>query len=382
MKKKLIVLMLALSFIFSGCGNSEEVTEEPIEQAEAETPTPSPVPTPSPEPTATPTPVIQEPVIEQYSDEYVSFEYDKDLFTVNPSEDNLTLSIECPAMPGEPEGAHNTVMGIVTQPNQYISEISESDVRETLETISETVCLGLFELNEDESVVSDGSKYSDNCAEYSMELSDGSQCYARTLNYNTYITTVVLRICEYSKDYNDSFMDIYNSAESKLGNYDFSVKATTAPPESESASASKATPAKSTSSGSSSSEADTSGETGISSAPASNTSNNGSVSAGATSDGQSPSGEKSTVANTNEAANPPAANNPGAGGDGSNFNTYDNASQQQTEATYVLNTSTKKIHYPSCRSVKKIAPQNYSTSNSSIDDLKAQGYSTCGNCFK
>ena len=93
MKKKLIVLMLALSFIFSGCGNSEEVTEEPIEQAEAETPTPSPVPTPSPEPTATPTPVIQEPVIEQYSDEYVSFEYDKDLFTVNPSEDNLTLSI-------------------------------------------------------------------------------------------------------------------------------------------------------------------------------------------------------------------------------------------------------------------------------------------------
>ena len=69
------------------------------------------------------------------------------------------------------------------------------------------------------------------------------------------------------------------------------------------------------------------------------------------------------------------------GGD-SNFNTYDNASQQQTEATYVLNTSTKKIHYPSCSSVKKIAPKNYSTSNSSVDELISQGYSTCGNCFK
>lgn len=71
-----------------------------------------------------------------------------------------------------------------------------------------------------------------------------------------------------------------------------------------------------------------------------------------------------------------------ASGGNSNFNTYDNASQQQTEASYVLNTSTKKIHYPSCSSVKKIAPQNYSTSGSSVDELIAQGYSTCGICFK
>ncbi|MDE7431617.1 MAG: hypothetical protein K2N34_06870 [Lachnospiraceae bacterium] len=69
-------------------------------------------------------------------------------------------------------------------------------------------------------------------------------------------------------------------------------------------------------------------------------------------------------------------------GDDSNFNTYDYPEQHSTEATYVLNTSTKKIHYPSCSSVKKIAPQNYSTSNSSIDELKGQGYTTCGNCFK
>lgn len=75
-------------------------------------------------------------------------------------------------------------------------------------------------------------------------------------------------------------------------------------------------------------------------------------------------------------------NNSDSSGDASNFNTYDNSSQQQTEATYVLNTHTMKIHHPSCSSVKKIAPQNYATSNDSLDDLISQGYSTCGNCFK
>ena len=66
----------------------------------------------------------------------------------------------------------------------------------------------------------------------------------------------------------------------------------------------------------------------------------------------------------------------------SNFNAHDNPDQQNTTATYVLNTSSKKIHYPSCHSVKKIAPHNYSTSDESIETLKSWGYSTCGNCFK
>lgn len=68
-------------------------------------------------------------------------------------------------------------------------------------------------------------------------------------------------------------------------------------------------------------------------------------------------------------------------GDNSYFNTYDNTEQQHTEDTYVLNTSTMKIHYPSCSSIVKIAPQNYSTTNLSVDELKSQGYSTCGICF-
>lgn len=70
-----------------------------------------------------------------------------------------------------------------------------------------------------------------------------------------------------------------------------------------------------------------------------------------------------------------------AQGDGSNFDTYNNAKQQNTTETWVLNTSSKKIHHPSRKSVKKIAPQNYSTSSESLDVLLSKGYDTCGNCF-
>lgn len=84
-----------------------------------------------------------------------------------------------------------------------------------------------------------------------------------------------------------------------------------------------------------------------------------------------------------EAPAAPAAETGGQGGSGSgsNFNTYNNPDQQNTSETYVLNANTMKIHHPSCRNVKKIAPQNYSTSSLSLEELKAQGYSTCGNCF-
>lgn len=69
-----------------------------------------------------------------------------------------------------------------------------------------------------------------------------------------------------------------------------------------------------------------------------------------------------------------------AGGNGDNFNLYNNIDQQQTTNSWVLNTNTKKIHYPSCKSVPKISPENYATSNSSVSELAAQGYEPCGNC--
>lgn len=79
---------------------------------------------------------------------------------------------------------------------------------------------------------------------------------------------------------------------------------------------------------------------------------------------------------------PTPDSNPSGGGNGNadNFNTYDNSAQQDTEDKWVLNTSTMKIHYPSCSQVKKIAPQNYLTSNEDKDSLIARGYSTCGRC--
>lgn len=77
----------------------------------------------------------------------------------------------------------------------------------------------------------------------------------------------------------------------------------------------------------------------------------------------------------------PQTDSSAGGGNGDNFNTYDNPEQQNTTAEYVLNTNTMKIHHPSCSSVPKIAPHNYATSNQSIDELISQGYSTCGRCF-
>lgn len=70
----------------------------------------------------------------------------------------------------------------------------------------------------------------------------------------------------------------------------------------------------------------------------------------------------------------------GSGTSSAGFDTYNIPEQQNTEATYVLNKSTKKFHYPSCNDVKKIKPENYATSSSTRDELISQGYSSCGHC--
>lgn len=76
-----------------------------------------------------------------------------------------------------------------------------------------------------------------------------------------------------------------------------------------------------------------------------------------------------------------SANNPGGGtGNADNFYTWDNPDQQNTSAKWVLNNGTMKIHYPNCPDVRRIAPQNYATSNLSESELILQGYTTCGRC--
>ena len=52
----------------------------------------------------------------------------------------------------------------------------------------------------------------------------------------------------------------------------------------------------------------------------------------------------------------------------------------KTGTTYVLNTSTKKFHKPSCKDVNKIKAENYARSTSDRDEIVGQGYSPCGHC--
>ncbi|MBQ9984896.1 MAG: MBL fold metallo-hydrolase [Oscillospiraceae bacterium] len=52
----------------------------------------------------------------------------------------------------------------------------------------------------------------------------------------------------------------------------------------------------------------------------------------------------------------------------------------QSEVKYILNTNSKKFHYPTCASADKIKESNKKTSDKSRDVLIAEGYSPCGSC--
>lgn len=49
-------------------------------------------------------------------------------------------------------------------------------------------------------------------------------------------------------------------------------------------------------------------------------------------------------------------------------------------ADYVLNTNTKKFHYPSCSSVSDMKPENTRYFTGSREDVITQGYKPCGRC--
>ena len=57
------------------------------------------------------------------------------------------------------------------------------------------------------------------------------------------------------------------------------------------------------------------------------------------------------------------------------------ASDSETdEVTYILNTSSKKFHDPSCSGAEDIKESNKEIYTGSREDLIAQGYSPCGRC--
>lgn len=47
---------------------------------------------------------------------------------------------------------------------------------------------------------------------------------------------------------------------------------------------------------------------------------------------------------------------------------------------YILNTNTRKFHYPGCRSVKQMAEENKQLYTGSREEVIAMGYDPCGNC--
>ena len=65
-----------------------------------------------------------------------------------------------------------------------------------------------------------------------------------------------------------------------------------------------------------------------------------------------------------------------AGGQGA----AENQSVSKHDSVYVLNTGTRKFHFPSCTSAHKISAENRSEFAGTREELIAQGYSPCGNC--
>lgn len=56
------------------------------------------------------------------------------------------------------------------------------------------------------------------------------------------------------------------------------------------------------------------------------------------------------------------------------------AAEVSVERAYVLNTNTRRFHYPDCASVKEMKSKNRKDITGSRDDIMAMGYGPCGSC--
>ena len=54
--------------------------------------------------------------------------------------------------------------------------------------------------------------------------------------------------------------------------------------------------------------------------------------------------------------------------------------REPTARIYILNKSSKKIHYPSCSSVRKMSKKNRLEFEGTMKELKEMGYVPCGGC--
>ena len=58
----------------------------------------------------------------------------------------------------------------------------------------------------------------------------------------------------------------------------------------------------------------------------------------------------------------------------------ENDNQVNASVDYILNTNTKKFHYPGCGSVKKMKDKNKQEFSGTREEAIAEGYLPCGNC--
>ncbi|MCD8301220.1 MAG: DNA/RNA non-specific endonuclease [Clostridiales bacterium] len=109
---------------------------------------------------------------------------------------------------------------------------------------------------------------------------------------------------------------------------------------------------------------DDSGEAGETS-----TASSGKISTGAYSSSSSGSG-KSSSGNTGSSS---SASN-------SNSSSVSGSDSDSEEQTYILNTNTKKFHYPDCSSVSQMSDKNKKEYTGTREELISEGYSPCGSC--
>lgn len=67
-------------------------------------------------------------------------------------------------------------------------------------------------------------------------------------------------------------------------------------------------------------------------------------------------------------------------GDNGGENVGDSDNNGESSTYYILNTNSKKIHYPDCDSVGRMSEKNKEEYSGSISDKIAEGYTTCGTC--
>lgn len=69
-------------------------------------------------------------------------------------------------------------------------------------------------------------------------------------------------------------------------------------------------------------------------------------------------------------------------GESSLMDSSEESGDEKGQFTYVLNTNTKKIHLPSCSSVKEMKKEYQKEMQGDLDELEKEGYSACKKCIE